>query len=162
MLFLVVIISFAYVSANLNTFSSISPWSIFTIPSSSPTSISILNSPLVTDGIESLLFDLKILFIVFGINAKIKTNGFVNFIRLLTTSDVAKAHFSGLIVDTAFGVNSPITTITTVVTTVAIRIAVAEFSPIILIAKLVPIVATVIFSKLPIKSIVAKKSSKLS
>ena len=56
-------------------------------------------------------------------------------IRILTISDVAKAHFSGLIVDTAFGVNSPITTITTVVTTVAIRIAVAEFSPIILIAK---------------------------
>ena len=67
-----------------------------------------------------------------------------------------------LIVDTAFGVNSPITTITTVVTSDAIRIAVAEFSPIILIAKLVPMVATVMFSKLPIKSIVAKKSSKLS
>jgi len=60
------------------------------------------------------------------------------------------------------GVNSPITTITTVVTSDAIRIAVAEFSPIILIAKLVPMVATVMFSKLPIKSIVAKKSSKLS
>ena len=116
----------------------------------------------MTEGLEFLSSDLKNLFIVFGINAKIKTNGFVNLIRLLTTSDVAKAHFSGLIVDTAFGVNSPITTITTVVTTVAIRIAVAEFSPIILIAKLVPIVATVIFSKLPIKSIVAKKSSKLS
>ena len=102
------------------------------------------------------------LFRVFGIKANIKTKGFVNLIRILTISDVAKAHFSGLIVDTAFGVNSPITTITTVVTSDAIRIAVAEFSPIILIAKLVPMVATVMFSKFPINSIVAKKSSKLS
>ena len=59
MLFIGVIISFASVSANLNTFSSISPWSIFTVPSSSPTSISILNSPLDTEGIESIQYDLK-------------------------------------------------------------------------------------------------------
>ena len=77
---------------------------------------------------------------------------------MLTISEVAKAHFSGLIVDTAFGVNSPITTITIVVTNDAINIAVAEFSPIILIARLVPMVATVILSKLPINKIVAKKS----
>ena len=66
---------------------------------------------------------------------------------------------SGFIVDTAFGVNSPITTIRIVVIKDAIKIAVAEFSPIIFIAMLVPIVATVIFSKLPMNRMVAKKSS---
>ena len=76
--------------------------------------------------------------------------------------DSANAHLSGLMVDNAFGVNSPITTIRIVVINEAIKIAVAEFSPIIFIARLVPMVATVIFNKLPMNNIVAKKSSKLS
>jgi hypothetical protein len=113
----------------------------------------------VTEGLE---LDLKILFKDFGINAKIKTRGLVTFINIVTTPEVANAHFSGLIVDIAFGVNSPITTIRIVVINEAIKIAVAEFSPMIFIARLVPIVATVIFSKLPINKIVAKKSSKFS
>ena len=74
------------------------------------------------------------MFRVLGIKAKIKTNGLVILINVFTISEVANAHFSGFIVDTAFGVNSPITTIRIVVIKDAIKIAVAEFSPIIFIA----------------------------
>ena len=44
----------------------------------------------------------------------------------------------------------------------AATIAVIEFSPIKLIARLVPTVATVIFNKFPTNKILAKKSSKFS
>ena len=97
-----------------------------------------------------------------GIKANMKTIGRVIFIRKSTINDVPKAHFSGLIVEIDFGVISPTTTITIVVIIDAATIAVIEFSPIKLIARLVPTVATVIFNKFPTNKILAKKSSKFS